>query len=398
MKSDSYLNHCIEQARLSPLHYRHGSIVVKGGKVIGQGFNDYRPGYDGGNILKSGVLPKSAYPSAEPKKDNNSKSKFKPVEAVSGNCGGSHHANASLSMHSEMMAINSALASSSTLAASTAQHIKPCFKVFGDSKRKRELRREALAAYVRAVCLAAARGTHAQQQQQCTGSTQTNEWRFEPYTNYVQSGKVQAALGTNSSNGEFGQRKARNEHLLVPKVRTESSTSGIKDRMKHPKLVGADVYVMRLGRPCSESLVRKNPNGAGKQNDEALSKEVYESCSASSGSSSSTGSLHDELSCKVKKAARRADSPIDQPGEVDATKLVAESRPCYRCISYMHSVGVKRVFWTTSEGKWEGAKVRDLVDHLEGAMVSSDNPIDLPVFVTKHEVLLLRRLMLSGEM
>lgn len=204
MKSDSYLNLCIEQARLSPLHYRHGSIVVKGGKVIGQGFNDYRPGYNGGSVLKSGVLPKSVSPSVDilthdkdsdlPKfklKNNTSKMKFKPVETITGNCGGGHHANSSLSMHSEMMAINSALASSSTLAASTAQHIKPCFKLFGDSKRKRELRRESLAAYVRAVCLDAARGANAQQQQQCTGKTQTDEWRFElcaSRCDYVASG------------------------------------------------------------------------------------------------------------------------------------------------------------------------------------------------------------------
>lgn len=167
--------------------------------------------------------------------------------------------------------------------------------------------------------------------------------------------------------------------------------------MKHPKLVGADVYVMRLARPCPEPLVRKSPHIGTKQNDEAMCQNKSESCSASSGSSASTGSLHDELSSKAKAAARRAESLIDQPGEVETTKLVAESRPCYRCISYMHSVGIKRVFWTTSEGKWEGAKVRDLVDHLEGAMTSSDNQSELPVFVTKHEVLLLRRLMLSNE-
>jgi hypothetical protein len=31
-----------DQASLSPLRYRHGGIVVKGGMVIGQGFTDYR--------------------------------------------------------------------------------------------------------------------------------------------------------------------------------------------------------------------------------------------------------------------------------------------------------------------------------------------------------------------
>lgn len=227
MKSDSYLNLCIEQAHLSPLHYRHGSVVVKGGKVIGQGFNDYRPGYDGGSVLKSGVLPKSVSPSVDsfthdkdsdlPKsnlKNNTSKMKFKPVETVTGNCGGGHHANSSLSMHSEMMAINSALASSSTLAASTAQHIKPCFKLFSDSKRKRELRRETLSAYVRAVCLDAACGANAQQQQQCTGKTQTDEWRFELF-----------ASGCDCVSSEDGLEKSSTSPPTKREAESESETN-----------------------------------------------------------------------------------------------------------------------------------------------------------------------------
>ena len=44
MKTDNYLSLCLDQAAKSPLHYRHGSIIVRGGKIIGQGFNDYRPG------------------------------------------------------------------------------------------------------------------------------------------------------------------------------------------------------------------------------------------------------------------------------------------------------------------------------------------------------------------
>jgi hypothetical protein len=35
MKTDSYLTLCLEQAAKSALHYRHGCIIVRGGKVIG---------------------------------------------------------------------------------------------------------------------------------------------------------------------------------------------------------------------------------------------------------------------------------------------------------------------------------------------------------------------------
>lgn len=181
MKSDQYLNLCLEQAALSPLRYRHGCVVVKGGKVIGQGFNDYRPGYEGGCVLKTGVLPKSASSFADtPHKLDPPRSKdgFKTVESIIGNCGGGGHANALLTMHSEMMAINSALSSRSTLAANTVSRVKPCFKLPGDSKRKRTLRRDAVVAYAEAVC----RATFGQQLEQSAGAAQADEWRVSPST------------------------------------------------------------------------------------------------------------------------------------------------------------------------------------------------------------------------
>lgn len=73
----------------------------------------------------------------------------------------------------------------------------------------------------------------------------------------------------------------------------------------------------------------------------------------------------------------------------------------------MKTVGIKRVFWTNSEGGWEGAKVRDLVDMLDGSAAgcgggggggghdgaAADGVGALGVFVTKHEVLMLRRIL-----
>tara|TARA_R110002003_G_scaffold44_19_gene3424 strand:- start:4128 stop:4331 length:204 start_codon:yes stop_codon:yes gene_type:complete len=66
----------------------------------------------------------------------------------------------------------------------------------------------------------------------------------------------------------------------------------------------------------------------------------------------------------------------------------------------MASVGIKRVFWTSESGGWEGAKVRDLVDELDklGLEQPSDTTTALKsVFVTKHEVLMLRRMMGGNE-
>jgi len=61
----------------------------------------------------------------------------------------------------------------------------------------------------------------------------------------------------------------------------------------------------------------------------------------------------------------------------------------------MHSVGIKRVFWTNAAGEWEGAKVRELVEALEngGGLPGKDDGGDMGVFVTKHEVLMIKRLM-----
>ena len=64
----------------------------------------------------------------------------------------------------------------------------------------------------------------------------------------------------------------------------------------------------------------------------------------------------------------------------------------------MHSVGIKRVFWTNDAGEWEGGKVRDLVNALDNSMdgvagEGKGGPIGNGVFVTKHEVLMLKRKM-----
>lgn len=179
MKTDQYLNLCLNQAALSSLHYRHGCVVVKGGKVIGQGFNDCRPGYDGGSVLKTGVLPKAAA-SVKPDKPDppKSKSNFKTVESIVGNCGAGHPANARLTCHSEMMAINSVLSSCSTQAASTFSHVKPSLELLGDSKRKRAIQRDAVLAYARSVCLA----TFGPQVQQGAGPAETAESRVRPAT------------------------------------------------------------------------------------------------------------------------------------------------------------------------------------------------------------------------
>lgn len=154
-RSDNYLSLCLEQASLSSLHYRHGCIIVRGGKVIGKGYNDYRPGFDGGN-QNNARLP-SAGPFAEP---DTFKPKLKKPTNPSNpiGTGATSLLNTPLSMHSEMMAISSALSLSAAIAcqgtARSAQWLeKPCFKL--PSRSKRQSRLLHLKAYTKDICRAA---------------------------------------------------------------------------------------------------------------------------------------------------------------------------------------------------------------------------------------------------
>lgn len=167
MKNESYLTLCLEQAAKSPLRYRHGCIIVRGGKVIGQGYNDYRSGFDGGALktgrLAAGCLDDSGIVEFKKHKlkretkhqdeqkhaiPETSNKMFTPFESM----GGGSHVNTPFSMHSEMMAIHSAISASSTLASNAASTKKPCFKLSGGSRRKARLRKEAIKVYIETIC------------------------------------------------------------------------------------------------------------------------------------------------------------------------------------------------------------------------------------------------------
>ena len=181
MKTDNYLTLCLEQATKSPLHYRHGCIVVRGGKVIGQGHNDYRPGFDGGALkhgrVASSALNGPALADMKAKLKQRKAKKLSPKEKEAaferlGN-GGGPQTNTPLSMHSEMMAIHSALSTSSTMACSTGSREKLCFKLSRDDKKKERLRQDVLKSYVESICASA--GTISA----CGGKVQVQECSFE---------------------------------------------------------------------------------------------------------------------------------------------------------------------------------------------------------------------------
>lgn len=175
--------------------------------------------------------------------------------------------------------------------------------------------------------------------------------------------------------------------MLIPKGHIGQGSRSVTERMKHPRLNGADLYVARLGWKTTYSPSRSIPccSTSAELDADLLIDQPKDPTRW-------TGSLHDELSTpSISK-----DTNHTPTAERDMQPSALASRPCYRCISYMNSVGIKRVFWTNDSGVWEGAKVRDLVDAMEtlGNGDSSDKTVALNnVFVTKHEVLMLRRVM-----
>jgi hypothetical protein len=190
------------------------------------------------------------------------------------------------------------------------------------------------------------------------------------------------------------------EPMLLPKGQTKPSMA---DRKKHPRLTGADLYVARLGwcrgradgtaeLPTISVPTLPVPAETG-LNDLETSVESL-SLSSSDSSTSPSCSLHDELTVSTLPPAP---GPAGLQTKL-APSIIRASRPCYRCITYMASVGIKRVFWTNDAGEWEDGKVRDLVDALDNSMESvakgaDGGPTGNGVFVTKHEVLMLRRMM-----
>ena len=261
-RTDSYLSLCLEQASKSSLHYRHGCIVVRGGKVIGQGYNDHRPGFSGVVTFKSGRLANGASnsPALMALKLRNSKSKSKSKQSYYGESpivmdlastdssvfGGGCPANSPLSMHSEMMAIQSALSLSSNTASYGSARSSGLLQKPGlfnlSSRGKRELRLRNLRSYVATVCdeALAAKASKTAAGMQYGGESQVQASRFEPSAS--QCGHAEQPELQKQGEGEREGCTAvhSEEHTIRPteasvcsSSRVSTSPSGSSSRSAH---------------------------------------------------------------------------------------------------------------------------------------------------------------------
>ncbi|KAL8750261.1 MAG: hypothetical protein Q9184_006486 [Pyrenodesmia sp. 2 TL-2023] len=501
-RNDTYLSLCLEQASLSTLHYRHGCIVVRGGKVIGKGFNDYRPGFNGGAQMNGRLRSAAASSSIAItcRKSKNSKyhdapsdssdpasaSTTKPKTYVAFDSrdhalgtGGGTLANTPLSMHSEMMAINSALSLSSAIACrgtarSTQWLQKPCYKLSSRTKRRNRLQH--LKAYADAICRASEEQTttserrggsyhyqndyynaeeekeeekkkkkanvlkccnqdnnhvhhHAQTNHQAFQEAKSQKvWQPTSDGNEKQRkqylyGLPNVSQGNHQSRHQEDQRsiqshpqqrhrqqqqqqRQQQQHksaaAVVPQHRIATKAHQIAERMKDSRLNGADLYVARLGKAAKvnhhDCGCRLDETSASTVDGAAVLETDGQQRASDPGVFSKmkplTGSLHEEL--RFQSHAEEG-KPRPQSVHPETQPTATHSRPCYRCISYMHSAGIKRVFWTNYKGEWEGGKVRDLVDALECPSSPNGNSSTGQcaagsVYVTKSEVLLLKGL------
>ena len=191
----------------------------------------------------------------------------------------------------------------------------------------------------------------------------------------------------------------RTSATVIPQNRILTKSHQVAERIKDSRLNGADLYVARLGRVgksshydcgCRHDKIVTTDKAKGEATDESSDSNRSE---PSRETKPLTGSLHAELRFPTSPKERKPVQKAVPSQQVTATY----SRPCYRCISYMHSAGIKRVFWTNNEGQWECGKVRELIDALDGPMSPDDDGSTGTsgigsVYVTKSEVLLLKGL------
>ena len=187
----------------------------------------------------------------------------------------------------------------------------------------------------------------------------------------------------------------------MPQNRLLGKSHRVAERMKDSRLNGADLYVARLGRvgkanhfDCGCQYEKPGVAEKAREHEQGSRQALSDPSGSSNETKPVTGSLHDELRFPL---PGKSQTPRPRSDCIDQQVNAIYSRPCYRCISYMHSAGIKRVFWTNVKGEWECGKVRDLVDALEDPKSTEDKGSKGisgagSVYVTKSEVLILKGL------
>lgn len=92
---------------------------------------------------------------------------------------------------------------------------------------------------------------------------------------------------------------------------------------------------------------------------------------------------------KMKEQRRRQRGPTSVlDTAINVRPQYADSRPCWRCLEWMYWAGIKRVFWTDTEGVWHGDKVVQLLfgtAFSNGPASMTSSAVYVPVHLTQYE-------------
>ncbi|KAL8655894.1 MAG: hypothetical protein Q9210_000595 [Variospora velana] len=439
-RNDVYLSLCLEQASLSPLHYRHGCIVVRGGKVIGKGYNDYRSGFNGGaqtngrlssagasNTLRAKKFGNRAmvakmldvHVTQEPKQPG----AFVPFDSrdhPTGTRGGGAFTSKRTPM-SSTEPLRSRPPRGSAVAGPTFKSLvlKPLHLNFlqrypnvedeeeeekaGNVSRRQNPGDNNVHHHAQLDHLKAQKSNSRKARQPTSDDSEKHRKQYlyglSDGVQYHHHGRHDKTQHLTHQHQQQKQQQ-RSSAVIMPLHRILTKSHQTAERMKDSRLNGADLYVARLGkRGKAEHLDCgcRHDDGLSLDDGTAAKKGGGQQSTESETSANSlppTGSLHEELQFPLPKEKK---GPLPQSAVNEECVTASHSKPCYRCISYMHSAGIKRVFWTNNAGHWEGGKVRDLVDALESpaspnAKNRGEASVAGSVYVTKSEVLLLKGL------
>lgn len=96
---------------------------------------------------------------------------------------------------------------------------------------------------------------------------------------------------------------------------------------------------------------------------------------------------HSKAKMKEQRRRQRGQTSVSDTAS-NVRPQYADSRPCWRCLEWMYWAGIKRVFWTDTDGVWHGDKVVQLLfgsANPNGLASMTSSAVYVPVHLTQYE-------------
>ncbi|WFC98187.1 hypothetical protein MYAM1_000911 [Malassezia yamatoensis] len=416
-RGDKMRNAATQEALRSPMRYRHGAVVTKGGKILAQGHNHIRTGFSGPlSAHETILLPGRAASASTCCSD--------APESSSGSARGSF-SSSYFSMHAEMHAIYSTLRGARPYVARSNVQLSalPEDDQVNDMTQQAadlaiDSRRSASPNSVRSR-LSDASNVHranvgniktkcdralvegAKREQQRIAFTAQNEWCLKPrYKKRIEEKPPPRPRFTSCRAWEFQQRRAeriarRKQEKRERKARglraasssgscssdssesfaacsSESSLDQCSSCIPAEDDHETDTEVNSLAASiASATLAYRKVRPSSRPREDAIDSRLR-------GADLYVVRLLQDVESKAKaKEHRRRHLRSGTTAVPNASSNVApryaDSRPCWRCLEWMLWAGIKRVYWTNADGDWNGGKVASLLFGPEDALTTTSS-------------------------